>query len=162
MPNLICDTSTIQYLHQLNLLHILPALAEDVFLPSAVSEELSIGREAGVNLPDITELDWVKIKIPISVSALPLINDLGSGEAEVLVLALEMKNCVMVLDDALARRIAEMLNLPFTGTLGVLLDAKKAKLITEIKPYLNQLDALGFHLSRETRSVILKIADERV
>ena len=160
MPNLICDTSTIQYLHQLNLLHVLPALAEDVFLPPAVSEELFIGREAGVSLPNVTKLDWVKIKTPISISALPLINDLGPGETEVLALALEMKNCVMVLDDALARRIAEMLKLPFTGTLGVLLDAKKAKLITEITPYLNQLDSLGFRLSRETRSVILKIADE--
>ena len=90
-------------------MHILPALAEDIVLPTAVSKELSVGRKAGINLPDVSKLDWVKIKIPISVKALPLVNDLGPGETEVLALSFEMKNYIMVLDDALARKIAEML-----------------------------------------------------
>lgn len=102
MPDVICDTSPIQYLHQLGLLHILPALAESVILPPAVHKELSVGREAGVNLPDIRKLDWIKTKVPIGRPALPLINDLGPGETEVLMLALEKRDRVVVLDDALA------------------------------------------------------------
>lgn len=35
MPKLICDTSPIQYLHQLALLDIFPALAERVLIPAA-------------------------------------------------------------------------------------------------------------------------------
>lgn len=160
MPDVICDTSPIQYLHQLGLLHILPALAENITLPPAVLEELSVGRQAGVNLPEIHVLDWIKTRVPTGRPALPLINDLGPGETEVLMLALESRDLVVVLDDALARRVAEILKLPLTGTLGLLLDAKKTGLISAVEPVLDQLDALRFHLSQETRAAVLKLAEE--
>ncbi|MBI5649279.1 MAG: hypothetical protein HZC40_02350 [Chloroflexi bacterium] len=59
MADVICNTSPIQYLHQLELLHVLPALVTQVIVPPAVIEELNVGRAAGVNLPDLTKLDWV-------------------------------------------------------------------------------------------------------
>jgi predicted nucleic acid-binding protein len=37
--------------------------------------------------------------------------------------ALELSSSVAVLDDALARQVAQSLNLKSTGTLGILLDA---------------------------------------
>lgn len=162
MPDVICDTSPIQYLHQLGLLHVLPALAESVVLPPAVLEELSVGREAGVNLPDMDNLDWIRTRVPKGRSALPLINDLGPGETEVLMLGIESRDCVVVLDDNLARRVAETLNLQLTGTLGLLLDAKKSGMITALKPILDQLDALRFYLSQDTRAAVLKMAGEGV
>jgi predicted nucleic acid-binding protein len=48
-----------------------------------------------------------------------LVTDLGPGEAEVLMLALEAREAVVILDDALARRAAAMLGLRVTGTLGL-------------------------------------------
>ena len=104
MLRAICDTSPLQYLHQLELLHILPVLTEGVIVPPAVVDELATGRALGANLPDPTELDWVSVRRPISVAALPLVTDLGPGETEVLMLALELPETVVVLDDALARR----------------------------------------------------------
>ena len=62
MPKAICDTSPLQYLHQLELLHVLPALTEGVIVPPAVVDELATGRALGVNLPDVTELDWVSVR----------------------------------------------------------------------------------------------------
>ena len=49
----LCDTSPIQYLHQLELLHILPALAQGVIIPPAVVDEVAAGRALGVDLPDL-------------------------------------------------------------------------------------------------------------
>ncbi|MEI6291600.1 MAG: DUF3368 domain-containing protein, partial [Chloroflexota bacterium] len=89
MTKVICNTSPFQYLHQLDQLNILPALAEIIYTPIAVKEELEIGRAIGVDLPDITKFDWVTIQKPLGLSALPLIPDLGPGESEVLMLALE-------------------------------------------------------------------------
>jgi hypothetical protein len=57
LPDLICDSSPIQYLYQLQLLHIIPKLATYVFVPPAVVEEIRIGHSAGVKLPDLEELD---------------------------------------------------------------------------------------------------------
>ncbi len=160
MPKLICDTSPIQYLHQLALLHILPALAERVLIPPAVITEIAIGRGMGVNLPDVQVLDWIQIQRPISTDALPLVTNLGPGETQVLMLALEIPAAIAVLDDALAREMAEVLDLPLTGTLGLLLDAKRAGLVSQIKPLLDRLQVLGFRLAEHTRIAVLRLAGE--
>lgn len=84
MPEVICDTSPIQYLHQLELLSILPASTQGVIIPPAVADELAAGRALGVNLPELTGLAWVTVRRPASAAALPLVTDLGPGETEVL------------------------------------------------------------------------------
>jgi hypothetical protein len=157
---LICDTSPIQYLYQLDLLHILPVLAERVLVPPAVVEEVAAGHALGVNLPDLQALDWITTQRPVSAIALPLVANLGPGETQVLMLALEMPEAVVVLDDALARETAEVLTMPLTGTLGLLLDAKHAGLVTKISPLLDELQALRFRLAEHTRIAVLKLAEE--
>jgi predicted nucleic acid-binding protein len=113
-----------------------------------------------VHLPDVEALDWITIRRPKGESALPLISDLGPGEAEALMLALEMPGCVVVLDDAAARRTAQTLGLRLTGTLGLLLDAKKAGLVAEVRPVLDRLEDLRFRLARHTYEAVLRLADE--
>ncbi|MEW6192546.1 MAG: DUF3368 domain-containing protein [Bacillota bacterium] len=161
MPEVICNTSPIQYLYQVELLHILPALAGQVVIPPAVVNELAAGRSWGIDLPDPTRLEWVIVRRPTSEVALPLVTDLGPGETAVLMLALESHDPVVVLDDALARRVAESLSIRLTGTLGLLLDAKRAGLIAAIAPVLDQLQALRFHLAPRTRTAVLKLAGEK-
>jgi len=160
LPKAICDTSPLQYLHQLELLHILAALTEGVIVPPAVVDELATGRALGVNLPDVAQLDWVSVRHPISAAALPLVTDLGPGETQVLMLALELPETVAVLDDALARRVAHTLRLNLTGTLGLLIDAKQAGVISSVEPWLDKLHALRFHLAQHTRDAVLRLAGE--
>lgn len=160
MPDLICDTSPIQYLYQLELLHIVQTLGEQVFVPPAVVDEIEVGRSLGVSLPDLSGLDWVTIQRPLSEQALPLVTNLGPGETEVLMLALEMREAVAILDDALAREIADTLDLRFTGTLGLLLDAKKVGLVPEVRPLLDKLQALRFRLASPTYDAVLRLAGE--
>ncbi|WP_447972739.1 DUF3368 domain-containing protein [Nitrospira sp. Kam-Ns4a] len=161
MPEIIWNTSPIQYLYQLGLLHILPALARPITVPPAVLEEINVGRKLGLNLPDLAALDWITTRRPVSFAALPLATDLGPGEAEVLALTPETKDAIAVLDDALACQVAETLRLPLTGTLGLMLDAKRHGLIPTVGPFLEQLDALGFRLASRTRAAVLKLAGER-
>jgi hypothetical protein len=160
VTSVICNTSPFQYLHQIDQLHILPALAGKVIVPSAVVDELAAGRVAGVDLPDLSQLDWIIVQSPAGQSALPLIADLGAGESEVLMLALETPGAAVILDDMLARRVAESLNIRMTGTLGLLLDAKQAGLISQVRPLLDQLQTLRFRLAPATYQAVLKLADE--
>ena len=160
LPDVICNTSPVQYLHQLQLLSILPALAGRVIVPPAVIDELGEGRNRGMHLSDLTRLDWIEIRRPLSERAVPLVTNLGPGEAEVLMLALELDDAVVVLDDAFARRMAESLGLRLKGTLGLLLDAKREGLIPAIIPLLNQLQELRFRLAPYTRTAVLKLAGE--
>jgi len=125
LPEIISNTSPLQYLHQIGVLHVLPQLVKTITVPPAVQEELTAGRKLGLNLPDLQSLDWVTVRRPSSSVVLPLVTDLGPGEREVLALALEMPDSICVLDDALARQVAGALQLRVTGTLGVLIDAKR-------------------------------------
>jgi predicted nucleic acid-binding protein len=159
LSEVICNTSPIQYLYQLGLLDLLRKLSPKIIVPPAVADEIAVGKNLGVSLPDLGTLDWVTIRRPASESALPLITDLGEGETEVLMLALELRDSVVILDDDLARRLAKALNIRHTGTLGVLLDAKRAGLIPMIAPLLDQLDALRFRLAPHTRAAVLKLAE---
>lgn len=160
MFDLICDTSPIQYLHQLELLHVLPKLARKVFVPPAVVQEIKLGHSLGIRLPKLEEFDWVSVLRPESDLALPLVTNLGPGETEVLMLALEMRGAVAVLDDARARELAEMLDLRFTGTLGLLLDAKRVGLVTMLRPLLDRLQSLRFRLASDTFSAVLRLGGE--
>ena len=54
MPNVIADTSPIQYLYQINLLDLLPQLYGSVIIPQAVANELAAGAALHVSLPDMT------------------------------------------------------------------------------------------------------------
>ena len=159
MPDVVCDTSPLQYLYQIGMLHLLPQLVDTIIVPPAVVDEIAVGRALGVRLPDLSTLAWVQVRHPASEKALPLINDLGPGETEVLMLGLELE-AVVILDDGLARRIAESVGLKFTGTLGLMLDAKRAGHIPAIHPLLDQLQALRFRVSPQTRKMLLELAGE--
>jgi len=160
LPEIICNTSPLQYLYQLGALELLHTLAGRIIVPSAVVAELEAGRNLGMDLPDIATFEWVTIHSPAKPMALPLAIELGPGETEVLILALESPGAVVVLDDSLARFAAEKIGINLTGTLGILRDAKRSGLITQLSPLLDRLQDLGFRLSYQTRQTILRLADE--
>jgi hypothetical protein len=61
----------LQYLNQIDQHHILPALTGKINVPSAVVDEIAVGRVAGVDLPDMSQPDWVVIKSPALSCELP-------------------------------------------------------------------------------------------
>ena len=160
MPELICDTSALIALHQVGLLHILPALSQIVVVPGEVEQELATGRSEGHDVCDVASLPWVAIRTPTARPALPDAKQLGAGESNVLWVALETPGSVAVLDDALARRVAAQLAIAFTGTLGLLLDAKRRGLIPAVAPVLLELDRHDFRLSPRICEAVLKAAGE--
>lgn len=56
MPEVIADTSAIQYLFQTGLLNVLNVLYGQITIPEAVVSELSVGRSHGVSLPDVSSI----------------------------------------------------------------------------------------------------------
>jgi uncharacterized protein len=160
LAELICDTSALIALHQVGLLHILPALSPTVVMPAAVAQELATGRSEGHDAPDVAGLNWLSIRTPAARPALPDAKLLGVGESDVLWVALETPGGVAVLDEIPARRVAGQLGIAFTGTLGLLVDAKNRGMIPAVAPLLLELDRHEFHMSPRIRETILKAAGE--
>ena len=77
MPEAICNTSPLQYLHQIDQLNIIPALIGSIIVPPAVLVELDAGIAKGLDLPQPENLKWARIQAPISAKATSLITDLG-------------------------------------------------------------------------------------
>ncbi|MFQ5436854.1 MAG: DUF3368 domain-containing protein, partial [Anaerolineae bacterium] len=103
---------------------------------------------------------WLQIIAPQSVPSEWLVSDLGNGELETMALALEHPGKVVILDDALARRITQAAGLEVWGTLRVLLEAKKQGLISEIAPLVDKMRLSGMWISEDVRQRILLLAGE--
>ena len=160
MPDVICNTSPLQYLHQIGHLELLPKLVSRITVPTAVAEELAEGRRRDLDLPVPEALAWVDLRTPSSDKVVRLVADLGPGETVVLLLALERTNPVVILDNALARRHAEVLGIALTGTLGTVLDGKRRGLVPAVTPLVDDPQHLGFRLSEGTRNAVLRLAGE--
>jgi uncharacterized protein len=160
VPEVIADTSPIQYLYQTGLLNLPPTLYGKVIIPPAVASELEEGRRLKIALPDINTLSWLEVKEVGEKSLLTLASGLGRGEREVIILAEQTPSSLAILDDALARQQARHLGLTFTGTLGVLLRAKQAGHLDAIAQVLERLEQLRFRLAPATRAALLNLAGE--
>jgi predicted nucleic acid-binding protein len=92
-------------------------------------------------------MDWLQIEpdrsLPVEISGW----DLGTGESQALAVALTFPGWEVVLDDLDARRCARSLGIPTTGTLGVVLRAKKTGIIPEAYPLVQELIRKGAYLS---------------
>lgn len=159
MPEVVCNTSPLQYLHQTGLLRLLPALYGRVLVPEAVANEIRVGLKAGVNLPDIAELDWLDVR-NVEDSPWPVPRDIHRGEAEVMALAGSLCDARVILDDLAARRHAKLLGLKCTGTLGILLKAKQAGILESVADAVAKLEQSGFRLALATKQEILELAAE--
>jgi predicted nucleic acid-binding protein len=161
MPEItIVDTSSLFYFYRVGLFELFNELYGHITVPEAVKNELKEGQTQGEDVPQLERYPWVKIKSVSMPKYLQLIADLGPGESEVLALATNHPTALLVLDDKLARRIADMQGFRLTGTAGVLLRAKRKGLISELKPVIKKLLNLDFRLKPELVKEILTLAGE--
>lgn len=162
MPDspVIVNTSPLLYLHQIGRLNLLQRLYSEILTPRAVIRELEIGKNQGIDVPDIQSLDWIAITPVRSPQLIPAIIDLGQGEAEVLALGLEKVGSLLIFDDQLARRIANLYQLKYTGTLGVLVKAKQLGYLSSIAPVIDELYQRGMWLTDRIVEDVLRLAGE--
>ncbi len=144
--SIVADSSPLIALAIIDQLELLPRLYRQVMLPLAVWEEVTI---RGAGLPGalaVSQCTWLDIKEPDTNLIKPLGVLLDRGEAEAIALALADPSCIVLLDDAQARRVAERFGVARIGTLGILRKAKKAGLLDAIKPLVQRLQASGLYM----------------
>jgi hypothetical protein len=119
----VSNSSCLIALDSVGYLGILEGLYGRIEVPEAVASEF------GSALPS-----WVEV---LAVSNRSLVQslaiELGPGEAEAIALAQARAAIRLILDDKKARRIAGRLGLPVTGTLAVLLRAKRQGLLPTVR-----------------------------
>jgi predicted nucleic acid-binding protein len=111
----------------------LPALFREIIIPPAVFREITNDRKNKSAFDEITKAGWLRIVKAKDISLKrKLEENLDEGEAEAIVIAIELNADLIIIDELKGREIAKRFNLNFTGLLGLLLSAKNRGLIKSI------------------------------
>ena len=147
---IISDTSCFITLSKIGELNLLQLLYTQIVTTSEIAEEF------GEGLPE-----WVEI-ISVSDKSKQMLLEMqvDKGEASAIALALESENPFLILDDYKARKLANNLKINHTGTIGIILAAKRRGIISSVKPLLEKIKQTNFHISPDLELQALIQADE--
>lgn len=137
-------------------LEFLRLVAPRILVPLSVLREI---RAHGPEDPASVAVDaatWLETRTPPPPPPSVLGWDLGAGESAVIAVALQHPGAVAILDDLQARRCAESLGIPVAGTLGIVLLARRAGLLTATRPFLEELRQKGMWLSDRVLNLVLQ------
>jgi len=70
-----------------------------------------------------------------------------AGEASAIALSIESEDSLLILDDLKARHLADELKLKYTGSIGILILAKRKGLITDLDEIITKIQSTNFRLS---------------
>lgn len=156
---LVSDSGPLISLARIGQLDLLPKLFGEIVVPAAVYREVTQDQ----NLPgalSVLSAEWVTVvEVGDRAALADLSSSLDPGEREVLLLA-QWLGLTAAIDERRARHFATALGIPQTGTVGILLAAKRAGLIASITPLLDQLTAKGVRLSSRLYEEARSLADE--
>ena len=148
----IADSSCLIGLSKIGQLNILKALFGQVIIPAAVYQEVVIQGTGKAGSEEIQKAEWIicqTVQDTLAVKTLRT-QQLGKGECEAMVLALESQAEFVILDDGKARKIALSLELPIIGTVALLHKAaQKGFLNDDLNNILEQLKRVGFRYINE-------------
>ena len=150
VPVVIADASPLIGLDRAGHLALLPSVFEALAAPPAVIAEF--GRRP----------DWLgeaPVERPSDAVLLRALT-FGAGEAEVLAVALNQAGSTVLLDEKRARRFAKQRGIAVVGTAGVVLLAKRRRLIPAARPVLDDLLRTGFRLSDDLYRGVVERAGE--
>lgn len=143
---IICDTSPLIALAILDHVDLLAALYREWYVPPAVVRESTVDKKPFAEL-----LQRELPKHTLAPRQTDLIESLrlavDAGEAEVLALAREKACRLVLMDDRKGRLVARSLGLQPVGVLGVLIRAKRERMLREVSPCLEQLRSAGIRIS---------------
>jgi predicted nucleic acid-binding protein len=159
MHKIISNTTPIITLLTISKLELLRDIYSKIIIPEGVFQEIEEGKNKHF-YKDLSRIDWIEIKSITDKKTLKYINDLDKGEAEVIVLANEIKADLVIIDEKAGREYAEHFGLKLTGTIGILLKAKQIGLIDKIQPLLTIMRENGIWLNQKFINQVLKIANE--
>jgi len=134
---IISDTACLILFDKIGKLTLLKELFQTVTITSKIAEEFK--KETP---------NWIIIQDPKNISNINAFSEIiDPGEASAIALSREIKDCLLILDDLKARRLADELKLKYTGSIGILILAKRKGLIVDIDEVISKIQTTNFRIS---------------
>jgi len=161
MPRFVAaDASPLIGLAAAGIFVVLRELFGTVTITRLVKDEVN----ARDRLPGARELDaamregWVRVA-PTPLETWQFV-EIDAGEASTLALAAQHEGALVLMDDARGRSQAADRGLEVLDLAGLLLAAKRARLIDAVQPLVSRLARRGFTIPEDARLALLRAADE--
>lgn len=122
-------------------LDLLPLLFGQIHVTEEVIEECAVG--GPISVTPLGELPWI---IPCSSPLQPaphILLELDKGEKTTLLAAIAEQADLILMDEKIGRNMAEYLGLKVSGTLGILLSARKAGMLASFRDEAMRMRAQG-------------------
>ena len=163
MDRIVSNATPLIYLAKIDKLNLIKAIANQVYIPEAVFQEVVIeGKRLGEKDAYLVEKSinqgWLKVKEVKNLLSFDF--QLHYGELEVISLAGEEGIKKVLVDDAKARSVADIAGLQPVGTLWVILQAVKNRMM-DFDEFLSTLESIiysGFYLKDEVYIKVIRKA----
>jgi hypothetical protein len=156
---IIADSSPLVALATCHSLWLLDKLFEQVKVPPAVFQEVSIPDKPQAEILQSYLMQKVT-EVELNNYSLNQIQGLGQGELEAMRLYLQLTADFLLIDDAKAKKAAFANCMEVIGSLGVLRLAKQQGLIKEVKPLIEIIATNNIYLGKAIIAKVLQSVNE--
>lgn len=161
MNSVVCNAGPLIALAGIGQAGLLRELFGEVFVSGKVREEVEAGGKTGAGASLLANAPWLRVIVLADPPDSLLETLLDQGEAETIALALQSSAALVLMDERKGRKIArDIYGLAVIGTGRLLTEAKKAGLISAVRPLINQMRSHGYWLSDKIVAEILRQAGE--
>ena len=159
---IVSNTTPLSNFLHLDRLDIVTSLFPCIHIPSAVNDEIETFFAHHGGWQRLIRQEFIVVhSIRPNLLLTQLLNLLHRGEAEAIALCLLQQARLCLMDDKDARAYAMQNNIPLSGTLGILVEAKKQQIIPAVKPLLDELrNRHYFWISISMYNKMLELCDE--
>lgn len=159
LSKLVVNASPIISLAKIGHADLLLDLSGELVVPKGVFEEIVTYKESD------PAIQWVTIRKEELIKDVTVPDkifewNLGKGESEVIAYSIKNKEFTVAIDDKAAKKCAELYGIKVKGTISIIVNAKSAGLIPEIKPLLLNLKSSGFRIADFVIDSALRLANE--
>jgi predicted nucleic acid-binding protein len=154
----VSNTTPIISLSSIGKIEILKDLFQELIIPQAVYDEIKAKQGYGYNEIDLSFITVQTIQNTEQEKI--LLEQLDAGEVQAIVLSKEINADNTIIDENIGYIIAKESGLNVIRTLSILLKAKEAGIITQVKPLLDEMISKGRWYSNHVYYSFLKKANE--
>ena len=158
----VADTTPLLYLSRIGRVSVLKALYQQIVVPRTVWDEAVVARPSAQGIEHLLGAEWIVVSDQAERAGIDrsLEQALDAGEAAAITLAELLRAKILLIDERKGRAVARERGLNIRGTLGVLVDARRAGHLESLRNVLDELLGEGFRVAPALVSEALRRVGE--
>jgi predicted nucleic acid-binding protein len=135
----VSDASPLITLARISCFDLLPKLFGKIYISGEVYKEVVIDGEGLPGAAEVSQADWVEVRLLERVAGASARPELGAGEVSSVALAKDLSADLVLIDEWRARRFAQEEGLAVIGCIGILENLYERGYVSDLRSVYEQL-----------------------